>query len=131
MPAHVVYSKCDISPAGFSPFWIQEVLRRKLNFNGAVFSDDLSMAGAAFAGDYTERARFAQEAGCDMLLVCNNPTAAEQVLELLPVTQSTVRNQRLGRMIGRPQLTGEQLIKSEKWRHCTTIINKINSRYAE
>ncbi|NOT11508.1 MAG: beta-N-acetylhexosaminidase [Methylococcaceae bacterium] len=130
MPAHVVYSKCDVSPAGFSSFWIQHVLRNKLNFNGAVFSDDLSMAGAASAGDYSERAKLAQQAGCDMLLVCNNPIAAEQVLEALPVTQNPLRDQRLGRMIGKPQWIGKQLIKSEKWRHCNTIISQINKRYA-
>jgi len=130
MPAHVVYSRCDANPAGFSSFWIRQILRKELNFSGAVFSDDLSMAGAAFAGDYPERARLAQQAGCDMLLVCNNPKAAEQVLESLPVSNDPVREQRLARMQGKPQITREQLIRTEKWRHYHNLISHLNDTYA-
>jgi beta-N-acetylhexosaminidase len=130
MPAHVVYSKCDENPAGFSPFWIQKILREKLNFNGAVFSDDLSMAGAASAGDFRERAKLAQQAGCDMLLVCNNPVAAEQVLEALPVTQNPIRDQRLERMRGKVQMTREQLLKTEKWRQYNHMIKQLSDANA-
>ena len=130
MPAHVVYSKCDANPAGFSRFWIQTVLREKLHFNGAVFSDDLSMVGAAFAGDFLERAKLAQQAGCDMLLVCNNPSAAEQVLDSLPVTQNPIRDQRLERMQGKAQLTREQLIKTEKWRQYNQMIEQLSDANA-
>ncbi len=123
MPAHVVYPAVDPNPAGFSPFWIQQVLRKELNFHGTVFSDDLSMEGAASVGDFPERARLAQLAGCDMILVCNNPSAAEQVLDALPITQDPIREQRLGRMQGKPQMNREQLMHSEKWRHLSTLIN--------
>ncbi|MGZ8220667.1 MAG: beta-N-acetylhexosaminidase [Methylobacter sp.] len=123
MPAHVVYPKVDPNPAGFSPFWIQQVLRKELNFNGTVFSDDLSMEGAASVGDFPERARLAQLAGCDMILVCNNPAAAEQVLDALPVSQDPVREQRLNRMQGKPQMNREQLMHSEKWQQLSTLIN--------
>lgn len=123
MPAHVVYPRIDPNPAGFSPFWIQHILRKELNFNGTVFSDDLSMEGAASVGDFPERARLAQLAGCDMILVCNNPAAAEQVLDALPVTQDPVREQRLNRMQGKPQMNREQLMHSEKWQHLSTLIN--------
>lgn len=123
MPAHVVYPNIDPNPAGFSPFWIQHILRKELNFNGTVFSDDLSMEGAASVGDFPERARLAQLAGCDMILVCNNPAAAEQVLDALPVTQDSVREQRLNRMQGKPQMNREQLMHSEKWQHLSTLIN--------
>ena len=125
MPAHVVYPKIDPNPAGFSPFWIQQVLRKELNFNGTVFSDDLSMEGAASVGDFPERARLAQLAGCDMILVCNNPTAAEQVLDALSITQDPVREQRLNRMQGKPQMTREQLMQSEKWLQLSTLINNL------
>ncbi len=123
MPAHVVYPKVDPNPAGFSPFWIQQMLRNELNFNGTVFSDDLSMEGAASVGDFPERARLAQLAGCDMILVCNNPAAAEQVLDALPITRDPVREQRLNRMQGKPQLNREQLMHTEKWRQLSTLIN--------
>jgi beta-N-acetylhexosaminidase len=123
MPAHVVYPKVDPNPAGFSPFWIQQILRKELNFNGTVFSDDLSMEGAASVGDFPERARLAQAAGCDMILVCNNPAAAEQVLESLPITQDPVREQRLNPMLGKPQMNREQLMHTEKWQQLSTLIN--------
>ncbi|TAN65094.1 MAG: beta-N-acetylhexosaminidase [Methylobacter sp.] len=123
MPAHVVYPKVDPNPAGFSPFWIQQVLRKELNFNGTVFSDDLSMEGAASVGDFPERARLAQLAGCDMILVCNNPAAAEQVLDAMPITQDPVREQRLNRMQGKPQMNREQLMRTEKWLQLSTLIN--------
>jgi len=123
MPAHVVYPKIDPNPAGFSPFWIQQILRKELNFNGTVFSDDLSMEGAASVGDFPERARLAQLAGCDMILVCNNPAAAEQVLEALPISQDPVREQRLSRMQGKPQMNREQLTHTEKWQQLSTLIN--------
>jgi len=122
MPAHVVYPKIAPNPAGFSPFWIQQILRKELNFNGTVFSDDLSMEGAASVGDFPERARLAQHAGCDMILVCNNPTAAEQVLDALPINHDPVRAQRLSRMQGNPQMNREQLMQSEKWQHLSTLI---------
>lgn len=125
MPAHVVYPKIDPNPAGFSQFWIQQILRKELNFNGTVFSDDLSMEGAASVGDFPERARLAQLAGCDMILVCNNPGAAGQVLDTLPITQDPIREQRLSRMRGKPQMNRGQLMLSEKWQQLSTLINNI------
>ncbi len=79
MPAHVIYRLLDARPAGFSPFWI-DMLRRELAFDGVIFSDDLSMAGASFAGGIVGRCRAAWQAGCDLLLVCNSPDAVGEVL---------------------------------------------------
>ena len=130
MPAHVLYPNIDPNPAGFSAFWIQTILRQELQFNGVVFSDDLSMAGAAFAGDFPERARRAQQAGCDMLLICNNPLATEQVLESLPITNDPLRTQRLMRMQGHRLFDRTQLMSSSLWQETTTLIKQHLYRYA-
>ncbi|MGZ8135731.1 MAG: beta-N-acetylhexosaminidase [Methylococcaceae bacterium] len=130
MPAHVLYPTIDANPAGFSPFWIQQILRQELNFNGTVFSDDLSMEGAASVGDFPERARLAQQAGCDMILVCNNPAAAERVLEALPVTQDAIRERRLQQMQGQSQMNREQLLSTEKWRQISNLITEFTQKNA-
>jgi beta-N-acetylhexosaminidase len=130
MPAHVVYPKVDPNPAGFSSFWLQQILRGELKFNGTIFSDDLSMEGAASVGDFPQRARLAQQAGCDMILVCNNPTAAEQVLNALPITQDALRQQRLQAMQGKFQLNREQLMNNTQWQHIATLLTQGDSNHA-
>ncbi len=83
MPAHIVFSNVDAQTVGFSGFWLQEILRKELGFQGLIFSDDLSMKGADVAGGYQRKADLALAAGCDMVLVCNNRGGALSVLEFL------------------------------------------------
>lgn len=84
MSAHIVYPEVDSKVASFSRKWLKEILRDELGFKGAVFSDDLGMGGAEVAGDPSTRARLALQAGCDILLVCNMPEAADEILDSLP-----------------------------------------------
>jgi beta-N-acetylhexosaminidase len=98
IPAHVIYSQVDSKPAGFSQVWLQEVLRGKLRFPGAIFSDDLSMEAARQGGTLTEAATAALHAGCDMVLICNQPEEAEKVLDALRFTPSKESQARLKRM---------------------------------
>lgn len=94
MPAHVIYDQVDADhPAGFSTFWLQEVLRNQLGFEGVVFSDDLSMQGAVDAEPTASgRALAALKAGCNMLLVCNDQAAAQEVLTSLDQHQISPSN---------------------------------------
>lgn len=102
MPAHVIYPKVDEKPAGFSKIWLQQVLRRHLGFNGVIFSDDLSMEGAVVAGNVTQRALAALDAGCDMVLVCNRPDLADELIGSLDIQVSAISMARLARMHGQP-----------------------------
>lgn len=85
MPSHVVYEQCDKDPAGFSSFWLQKVLRQQLGFTGIIISDDLSMHGASFAGNHVSRAYRALDAGCDLILACNDSEAAISILDSLEI----------------------------------------------
>ncbi len=102
MPAHVIYPQVDSRPAGFSPVWLKEILRGELKFDGMIFSDDLSMEGAAIAGGVVARAEAALDAGCDMALVCNNPAAADELLDGLKRKMAPASFARLVRMHGKP-----------------------------
>jgi beta-N-acetylhexosaminidase len=101
MMAHVRYSAYDALPASLSRRWIRGVLRTRLQYNGAVFCDDLSMAGARAAGDVEQCARLALDAGCDMLPVCNDRPAAIRLLAALPQKPRRLSSARLQRLFRR------------------------------
>ncbi|HLF96703.1 MAG TPA: beta-N-acetylhexosaminidase [Methylococcaceae bacterium] len=122
MPAHVVYPAVDDQPAGFSRFWLGEVLRGRLGFQGAIFSDDLSMEGAAAAGSYAERTRLALDAGCDMLPVCNRPEAIPEVLDTVGTAEDATRARRLSAMRGRGRIERRELLAGVEWRETARAI---------
>ncbi len=126
MMAHVIYDRVDPHAAGYSHFWIETVLRGQLEFEGVVFSDDLSMSGAESVGGYAERARHALDAGCDILLVCNNADGADEVLESLQGYTNPTSQLRMIRLHG--QAVAPDLRESEHWQSACDELLTFNHR---
>jgi len=125
MPAHIIFSKVDSKPAGFSRRWLREILRGELAFQGTIFSDDISMAGAEVLGDYTERTKAALDAGCDMVLVCNNRDGVVSVLDTLGPYSEPLAQVRLMRMHGRHPIALSDLHSDDRWRQVTKELAKL------
>lgn len=115
MPAHVIYPEVDNKPAGFSPIWLQDLLRQRMGFDGVIFSDDLSMEGAGVVGGYADRADAALSAGCDMVLACNNRKGAVDVLEYLESNPRIPRQHRFNALRGKGMLTWNDLPRHPQW----------------
>lgn len=102
MPAHIVYPKIDSVPVGFSKKWLRDILREQLNFKGAIISDCLSMKGAAIGGDFVVRARMALDAGCDMVILCQQDRELlTWVLDHLEREATEESSERLSLLAGR------------------------------
>jgi len=124
MMAHIVYSQMDPLPAGFAPFWIQRELRSRLGFDGAVLSDDLSMKATRRYGTMPERARRALDAGCDMILVCNDRDAAQATVRALRDYSNPLSLVRLARLHGTGHLMRESLLASDEWHDAHAELSK-------
>jgi beta-N-acetylhexosaminidase len=119
MVAHVLFPEVDSVPASASRIWIGDVLRRQLGFQGVVFADDLSMAGAASIGGIVERASRALDAGCDVLPVCNHPPSVAALLDGLRRPPDPATALRLVRLRGRRgALARDELLASDAWKTC-------------
>jgi beta-N-acetylhexosaminidase len=128
MAAHVVFAEVDPLPAGFSRTWLQDELRGRLGFDGAIFSDDLSMAGAGVVGDMPERVRAALKAGCDIVPVCNNRQGVLQVIESLRGTGDPLSHIRLARLHGRQGTSRTALRGTADWQTCERAIKSSMER---
>lgn len=119
MPAHVIFTQCDNQPASGSRYWLQQILRQQLGFNGAIFSDDLGMKGAGFMGDFVARSEKALAAGCDLLLLCNEPEGVVQVLDNLKLNENpphfAERQHRLQSLFKKKSFSWNELTKTERW----------------
>jgi len=131
MPAHVIYPEIDDKSVGFSRVWLQEILREKLSFNGVIFSDDLSMEGASSIGGYIERTEAAQDAGCDMLLVCNNRDACIDVLDNANLNIDQQSSTRLSTLLKTTTTTWSAMQKQPNWQQLNSKVNEIMERNDE
>lgn len=126
MAAHVIYECVDCNTAVFSNKWIN-YLRNDVNFNGVVFTDDLSMAGAGVAGDMVARVSTAYAAGCDMLLVCNSPDAVADVLTRWQPDIDPERTQRIEHLAAMHQEapTREQLLALPQYQAALAALKRL------
>src|SRR6185295_4687949 len=118
---HVIYPQADAEPAGYSKYWLQDVLRTELGFEGLIFSDDLAMEGASTAGSIPERAQAALAAGCDMVLLCQNPAGQDQLLDALASTPVAVP----GRIEKMRRRGGRDLTKSVAYREALEALQEV------
>lgn len=126
MPAHILFEKVDVMPVGYSKIWLQEILRKQMGFQGVVFSDDLSMEGAGLRNNYTERARLALDAGCDMVLICNHPAAVIDVLKDLNIHKNPTSQARLIVMHAKHAVDVQELHKNPLWQTVVQLAGILN-----
>lgn len=121
MPAHVIFPYYDSEPASGSKYWLNNVLREMLGFDGIIFSDDLTMEGAAILGSYAERAQKSLAAGCDMILVCNKREAQVEVLDNLPITSVP----RALSLLKKKSFGFDELCRSQEWKTASEAMKRI------
>jgi beta-N-acetylhexosaminidase len=124
MVAHVAYPAVDDVPASASSRWIRGMLRGQMRFQGVVFADDMSMAGAASIGGIVERAERALAAGCDVLPVCNHRPSVLALLDGLKHRPDPASALRLVRLRGKGHSTRAELLASAAWRQCRDALER-------
>ena len=127
MAAHISFPAVDSLPASFSSWWLNGQLREELGFEGAIVSDDISMAGAHAAGTYGDRARKALAAGCDMILLCNAPAEILGVIEALEDYSNPPSQLHLMRLRGQRRQEWESLRSSDAWRGAYELIEGLSA----
>lgn len=128
MASHIVYNQVDPLPCGFSSYWLQSILRQKLNFTGAIFTDDLSMKAVQHMGTISERVRLALQAGCNGLLVCNcrkDAILALEYLERYPELIKLYNSQHLQKLFPRRTLTLPALQQTDAWLSAVNLLKPL------
>ncbi|PNH96902.1 beta-N-acetylhexosaminidase [Vibrio diazotrophicus] len=126
MPAHVIYPHFDDQPASGSPYWLKKVLRQEMGFKGIVFSDDLSMEGAAIMGSPAERSLQALDAGCDMILMCNKREAAIEVLDNLAFVDVPQAHQ----LLKKQNFSYQDLKAMQEWKQAVSAMQRIIEQHS-
>lgn len=126
MPAHVIYPHFDDQPASGSPYWLKKVLRQEMGFKGIVFSDDLSMEGAAIMGSPAERSQQALDAGCDMILMCNKREAAIEVLDNLAIVDVPQALQ----LLKKQNFSYQELKAMQEWKQAVSAMQRIIEQHS-
>lgn len=127
MAAHIVFPKSDALPVGYSHYWLKEVLRKQLGFNGVIFSDDLSMEGANISSSFSDRVIAARDAGCDFTLLCNNRAGVIQTLDDARFASHLVYREKWGVLQGDFSNVRKQIYQENpRWRETHRLLEKMN-----
>lgn len=132
MMAHVIYPQVDDQPAGFSKIWVQTLLRQRWHYQGAVFTDDLTMAAASIAGDIGARVDAALAAGCDMALICNHPDWVDNLLIHRKFSADPLREVRLAHLMGHgPVPSSKQFLHDPRTTAAMTWVERLQNQAAK